>query len=243
MKSEPKVKYKEASVRKIRRAAVVLLTLITSLVVVPVAFAHPLGNFTINHYAGIQVGRDKIAVDFVLDMAEIPAFQEIASFDANGNGLPDPQESAKYHPAQCETIRPQLELRLNGAPLTLHLDSSSIAFPPGAGGLSTLRLMCEFSAAVTMPAQKSQVEFADNSYAERIGWREIVVTADHVSLEGKYASTSVSQRLTAYPKDMLTDPLNVRQITLAVDPTTAGSAAAAPAPVAAQPSGTLTKSE
>ena len=225
--------------RKIRRAAVVLLTLITSLVVVPVAFAHPLGNFTINHYAGIQVGRDKIAVDFVLDMAEIPAFQEIASFDANGNGLPDQQESARYHPAQCETIRPQLELRLNGAPVALHLDSSSIAFPPGAGGLSTLRLMCEFSAAVTMPAQKSQVEFADNSYAERIGWREIVVTADHVSLEGKYASTSVSQRLTAYPKDMLTDPLNERQITLMADPTTSVSAPAAPAAVASQPGGTL----
>ena len=67
--------------KRIRRVAVVLLTLLTSLAVVPAAFAHPLGNFTINHYAGIRVSRDKIAVDFVLDMAEIPAFQEIAAFE------------------------------------------------------------------------------------------------------------------------------------------------------------------
>ena len=224
--------------KKIRRVAVILLTLMISLIVVPVAFAHPLGNFTINHYAGIQVSRDKIAVDFVLDMAEIPAFQEIASFDANGNGQPDPQESAKYHPAQCEAIRPQLDLQLNGRPLVLHLDSSSIAFPPGAGGLSTLRLTCEFSASIALPAQKAQVQFADHSYAERIGWREIVVTADEVSLAGQYASTSISQRLTAYPKDMLTDPLNQRQITLAIDPTSAGTAATSPV-VATQPGGTL----
>ena len=220
--------------RRIYRVAVLLLTLLTSLIAVPVAFAHPLGNFTINHYAGLRVSRDKIALDFVLDMAEIPAFQEIATFDANGNGQPDPDESARYYPAQCEAIRPRLDLQLNGRQLALHLDGSSIAFPPGAGGLPTLRLTCEFSTSITLPAQKARVDFADHSYAERIGWREIVVSADHVSLEGKFASTSISQRLTAYPKDMLTAPLDQRQISLAIDPTTA-SAATAPT-VSAQPS-------
>ena len=118
---------------KIRRAAVLMLTLITSLTFVPAALAHPLGNFTINHYAGIQVSQSKIAVDFVLDMAEIPAFQEIATFDANGNGKPDPEETARYHAAQCESLRPQLDLRLDGKAVPLQIDSSSVAFPPGAG--------------------------------------------------------------------------------------------------------------
>ena len=226
---------------KIRRVAVALFTVIMSLIVVPVAFAHPLGNFTINHYTGLHVGRDKITLDFVLDMAEIPTFQEIQSFDSNGNGQPDPQETAKYKPARCATIGSQLDLRLNGRPLALRLDSSSIAFPPGAGGLSTLRLTCEFSAATGDPTQKAQLDFADNSYAARIGWREIVVTADGVSLAGHYATTSISQRLSAYPKDMLTDPLNERQIGLMVDP--AGSTSAAqPAnntPSTLQPVGVL----
>jgi nickel/cobalt transporter (NicO) family protein len=208
--------------KKPHRIAGVLSALILSLVAVPAAFAHPLGNFTINHYAGIQVSPSKIAIDFVLDMAEIPAFQEIATFDTNGNGKPDPEEIAKYHPAACEAIRSQLELRLDGKPVALQLDSSAVAFPPGAGGLSTLRLTCGLSVAITIPAQRSAIDFADNSYADRIGWREIVVTGDHVALDGKYASTSISQRLTAYPKDMLTDPLNVRSIALGVAPAGGG---------------------
>ena len=40
------------------------------------AAAHPLGNFTVNSYSGLRVGPDRLAVDYVLDMAEIPAYQE-----------------------------------------------------------------------------------------------------------------------------------------------------------------------
>jgi ABC-type nickel/cobalt efflux system permease component RcnA len=224
--------------QKLRRIITVLLTLLLTFGIVPAVWAHPLGNFTINHYAGLRVSPKAVAVDFVLDMAEIPAFQEIAKFDANGNGQPDPQESAGYHPAQCETIRPQLDLRLNGQPLALKLTASSIAFPPGAGGLLTLRLSCEFSSApLSISAQPASLEFADKSYAERIGWREIVVTADGIGLTGSYSSSSLSQRLTAYPQDMLTNPLDQRQVTLGITPA-AASAPAAPNP-AAQAAGAL----
>jgi nickel/cobalt transporter (NicO) family protein len=200
--------------KTIRICAASLLAVLVSLVVVPVAFAHPLGNFTINHYAGIHVSRDRITIDFVMDMAEIPAFQEISTFDDNGNGIPDPQKTAQYHPAKCAALGAQLDLDVNGKPLALHLDSSEIAFPPGAGGLSTLRLTCEFSTPVSLTDQKAQLSFADISYADRIGWREIVVTSDGVGLQGSHTSTSISQRLAAYPKDMLADPLNQRQLNI-----------------------------
>ncbi|HZM25645.1 MAG TPA: hypothetical protein VFC02_28100, partial [Anaerolineales bacterium] len=75
-----------------RRAITIIITLWLSLLLPTAAFAHPLGNFTINHYAGLNVSREMVTIDFVLDMAEIPAFQEIASFDANGNGQPDAAE-------------------------------------------------------------------------------------------------------------------------------------------------------
>ena len=48
--------------------------------------AHPLGNFTINHYSGIHVSPDEIRVDYVIDMAEIPAFQEMEAIDTDGDG-------------------------------------------------------------------------------------------------------------------------------------------------------------
>jgi ABC-type nickel/cobalt efflux system permease component RcnA len=108
-----------------------------------------------------------------------------------------------------------LSLFVNGKPLGLALSSSSVEFPAGAGGLPTLRLTCEFSAAIA--GQMTSLSFVDNSYSERIGWREIVVTANGVSLNGDFASTSLSDRLTSYPQDLLSNPLDQRQITLGID--------------------------
>ena len=200
--------------KKFRRIAVVILTLLICFIFVPAAFAHPLGNFTINHYAGLQVTPDAVAIDFVLDMAEIPAFQEITAFDANGDGMADMAEAASYHAEKCTSLQPDLSLLLNNQPLSLTLTSSSIEFPAGAGGLPTLRLTCGFSAAIA--GRITSLSFADTSYSERIGWREIVVTADGVKLNGDYSSTSISKRLTSYPQDLLSNPLDQRQITLGI---------------------------
>jgi len=202
--------------KNIRRLLIGLLTLTISFIFVPVAFAHPLGNFTINHYAGLHVTRASITVDYVLDMAEIPAFQEIATFDANGNGQADSAEAAAYHAAKCASLQPDLQLSLNDRALALTLDSSSVEFPAGAGGLPTLRLTCGFLATIENSAQRNSLSFVDNSYRERIGWREIVVTADGVSLNGDFARTSVSNRLTSYPQDLLSSPLDQREVHLGV---------------------------
>ena len=40
-----------------------------------VASAHPLGNFTINHYAGVEIAGSDIYVRYALDVAEIPTYQ------------------------------------------------------------------------------------------------------------------------------------------------------------------------
>jgi nickel/cobalt exporter len=212
------------------RIALAAYILVVVNLFVPVAEAHPLGNFTINHYAGLRVGSDAVTIDFVLDMAEIPAFQEITAFDPNSNGQPDPGKAASYHPAKCAALRPDLDLRINGQSLTLALVSSALDFPPGAGGLLTLRLSCAFRAALAPAAAGTRLDFADHSYADRIGWREIVVTGDSVSVVGEFATTSVSRRLTAYPQDMLTNPLNERQVTVTVAPAGGASGRQPPAP-------------
>jgi nickel/cobalt exporter len=185
----------EAVMKKLRRAIVILLTLIFSFVLVPVALAHPLGNFTINHYAEVNVTKEAVVIDYIIDMAEIPAFQEIASFDANGNGQPDPMENNLYHAAKCQSLQSDVDLRLNDRSVGLTLTSSNVEFPSGAGGLRTLRLTCNFNA--TLLKETTNISFSVNAYAERLGWREIVVTGDGVRLPGDFASTSLSQRLTA----------------------------------------------
>jgi nickel/cobalt exporter len=34
--------------------------------------AHPMGNFSINHYAKLVPGTETIELDYIIDMAEIP---------------------------------------------------------------------------------------------------------------------------------------------------------------------------
>ncbi len=208
-----------------RRTFAIVTALWLSLALPTAVRAHPLGNFTINHYAGLNVSREAVMIDYVLDMAEIPAFQEIALFDANANGQPDPAETASYHSAKCESIRSDLDLRVNGQSAALDYSSSSIEFPPGAGGLLTLRLTCAFSSVLTSEA--AQIAFTDNSYPERLGWREIVVTSNQVGLQGDFPSTSMSQRLTVYPADMLSNPLDQRNVSFDVDTMTAAASSQA----------------
>lgn len=202
------------------------------------AWAHPLGNFTINHFAGLHVTQHEITVDYVLDMAEIPAFQEIALFDANGDGQPDAAESGTYHSAKCESIRSDLNLSVNNQSATLALSSSNIEFPPGAGGLLTLRLNCIFSTSLTNEA--SNISFADNSYPDRIGWREIVVTSDKVALQGDFASTSISNRLTKYPEDLMSNPLDQRDVSFDLDATLPAQTQGEPVPAQEASSSSVT---
>ncbi len=173
-----------------------------------VVLAHPLGNFTVNHYSGLAVRATEITLDFVIDMAEIPAFQEIQRIDKNGNGQVDADEGAAYHPRQCAELEKNLTLRVNQQPLRLTLQSSSLEFPPGAGGLLTLRLTCVFQTRLSALHTPGQVDYRDDNYAERIGWREIVVQGDGVMIANSNALTQTqSERLSAYPQDMLSAPL------------------------------------
>ncbi|NJN98377.1 MAG: hypothetical protein HC875_31945 [Anaerolineales bacterium] len=188
--------------KKLRFFSLMTLILMLTHLLAPAAAAHPLGNFTINHYAGLHVTRQAVTVDYVLDMAEISAFQEIGTFDANGNGQPDPAETERYHPAQCAAIAARLDLRRDGQSLPLTVETSTLEFPAGAGGLLTLRLTCAFRSPLTEMAEAVQLEFENNAYAERLGWREIVISSDSVSLDGDLTglTSSTSQRLTAYPR-------------------------------------------
>lgn len=54
--------------------------------------AHPLGNFTINRYTRIELPDSQIFLQYVLDMAEIPTFQEMARIDLDRRGGQQPGE-------------------------------------------------------------------------------------------------------------------------------------------------------
>jgi nickel/cobalt exporter len=206
------------------------------------ALAHPLGNFTINHYAGLTIGRDTIRLDVVIDMAEIPTFQERLRLDTDGDGSVSDEEAATAAPTECATEGRALRLAVGGRPVDVGTaGSAAVSFPAGLGGLSTMRIECGFD--VPLGSELSgatTITFSDTSFTDRIGWREVIATGDGVEIQADgLPKTSPSKRLTSYPADLISQPLDMRSVTIVATPDAAPAATPAPAivasPLATQP--------
>ncbi len=199
------------------------------------AEAHPLGNFTINLYDGLIVRSDGIDVDYVVDMAEIPAFEERQTIDANGDGTLDPTETAAYVDQTCGHLADGLTVTVSGSTVTVRpAGDGTVSFPPGAGGLSTMRLECPMHGKVQL-REDQQIAYRDGNFAGRIGWHEVTVVGDRLAvLDSDAPAQSVSTRLTSYPADLLQSPLDQRTASFLVGGPTSISAApvtAASAPI------------
>jgi nickel/cobalt exporter len=231
--------------RSVRRRVLSALAAAGLALLVPaIALAHPLGNFTINHFAAIRVAPDRISLDVVIDRAEIPAFQETQLLDLDADGVLSAAELDAARVPACDQLTGQLALSVDGAAVRPALAAAGLATLPGAGGLSTMRLVCEYQGVLAAPLRAgATIAFEDRSFAERIGWREIVVVGDGVTIAGQPATApadaaGVSARLTSYPTDLLTQPLDQRAASVKASPGGAALAAwSAPdaAPLQANP--------
>ena len=163
---------------------VVFFTLVAMLAM-RTASAHPLGNFTTNVYLGLGVDEDDLSVRLVVDMAEIPTFREEV-----GEG---------YAEELCATLKNDIRLRLEAAPLALVVTRTDLSFPPGEGGLDTLRLECDYQA--PLPAMIGDLTIENDVFADRLGWAEIVV----VGAESELPTESPSMVLTEYPPGEVSD--------------------------------------
>jgi nickel/cobalt transporter (NicO) family protein len=110
-----------------RRVAASLLALAALLVAPAAVLAHPLGNFTINHYAGIRVGPDAIRLDVVLDRAEIPTFQERLRLDLDADGEVSDAEIASSRQGECRALTSSLALTLDGTPAALEVAAAGLS--------------------------------------------------------------------------------------------------------------------
>jgi ABC-type nickel/cobalt efflux system permease component RcnA len=177
------------------------------------AEAHPLGNYTVNQYSRLDVGRDTLSVRYLIDMAEIPAFQERQAIDANSDGQLADAEQAAYLAKQIPALLSGLHLAVNGRPAELRPVAQVLSFPEGQGGLLTLRIQLDLAASLANAAQPIAIEYRDDNFAERIGWREMVIRpgAGVMLKDASVPAQDQSDELHTYPQDMLNSPLNIRE--------------------------------
>jgi nickel/cobalt transporter (NicO) family protein len=193
----------------------------------PPASAHPLGNFTVNTYTGIVVGPGEVQVRYVLDLAEVPTFEEMAKVDGDGDGLASRDELQRWAGRTARRLGGGLSLDVNGVASDLGLISSRAFVSPGQGGLSVLRLEASYRA--DAPGS-GHVSFGDGNFAGQIGWREVTASGmDGRAVSGSSVPVrSVSDELRAYPDDLLSNPLDVTEATFSYSRGTVAEGGAAP---------------
>lgn len=215
--------------------AVVLLLAVGALMLAPAdppqAQAHPLGNFTVNHYDGITLHPDRIEVLSILDSAEIPTVQQRRATDTDGDGTVSVAEGSVHADTTCAAMLPATVVVVDGAAVALAVTSAAAEYPIGEQGLPTTRVTCRLAAPADL-SRRVTVGFTDTFAADRIGWREITATGDGLRIEASdVGSESISAELRAYPDDLLAGPLDQRSARVVALP---GSGSAA-SPLVALP--------
>jgi ABC-type nickel/cobalt efflux system permease component RcnA len=144
------------------------------------ATAHPMGNFSVNHYSRLHLGATGLELTYVLDLAEIPTFQLLRS----GQTL-----DREIRPQAQEWIS-NLALLQNGTRIPWRIKSVTPKTTDGAGGMPTLRIVI----VATAELRPGEVSYEDLNFRGRAGWKEIVI--DHGD-----GARDLSAALTHYPTD------------------------------------------
>jgi nickel/cobalt transporter (NicO) family protein len=194
----------------IRRLAVLLAGVAVLAAAAPaVAEAHPLGNFTVNRYSLVELGKGSVNVTFVLDEAEIPTFQALG-------GQPTRERAQAWAAARVATFAQRLHLTVDGRDVPLVPDPGPVTatLRKGQGGLDCMRVTVPLSGRIAGGGPFTAT-FEDDTFGDRVGWKEIVMRAapGAVLTQSSASTHDVSQMLRHYPSGMLSTPLDVRTAT------------------------------
>jgi ABC-type nickel/cobalt efflux system permease component RcnA len=189
-----------------RRQIYSLGLLAVSLLLGPRSLAHPMGNFSVNHYSKISLESDGIKVSYIIDLAEIPTYQELQQGNVTAD-VADPAVTRLIGQRGVELGR-GLSLLVDGKRVPLRLMSSQVIFPPGAGGLPTMKMGFVYRAAYPSEHTSGSLQYADDNFPGHAGWKEIVAVASPAAsfISSSVPQTDRSAGLTNYPTDLLNSP-------------------------------------
>lgn len=148
----------------------------------PAAQAHPLGNFSVNHYTGLTVHADRLDVLAVTDTAEIPTLQAAPAVDTDGDGTASEAERAAWAAAHCGERAARLTVT-TPRHLTWTVGSAAFDYQDGQAGLRTSRLTCRLGAPLNLAAGPVTVRVDTGTDATRVGWNEITAKGEGAHLE------------------------------------------------------------
>ncbi|MCD7441819.1 nickel transporter [Streptomyces lincolnensis] len=198
--------------RRLLASGAAVLTAACALVLVPsaTASAHPLGNFTVNHYDGLVTAPGELRVDHVEDLAEIPATQAKGDLERLG--------TTEWARQRCATAARDSEATVDGRTVALTAQSGVVRVRPGQAGLDTLRVECDLRAPLP-EGDTVALGFRSAGASSGPGWREITARGDRTTLTASdVPEESLSRELTTYPAELLSSPADTTSASLRVRP-------------------------
>ena len=190
------------------------------------AAAHPLGNFSVNQYSALRIGNGAIEVRYIVDLAEIPTFQEIQE---NGMAPIVGDGSAAYLARKVESLRAELRLTVNERTIALRAVEREILFPEGAGGLPTMKIAALFKGEFEVAAgERYELSYRDGNFPGRAGWKEVIAAVAEsgaVVIDSSVPAKDRSAQLSDYPNDLLNAPPQVLEARLSLTASAAVAAA------------------
>jgi nickel/cobalt transporter (NicO) family protein len=135
------------------------------------AAAHPMGNFSVSHYTRIELAPQRADITYVLDLAEVPAFEMLRDWKLDAASPPAALDAKAAEQAQ-QWMR-GLEFRSAGKPVTPKFLSVAIKLSEGTDRLPIARI----TSTMRIDGVRGPLEFEDRNFPQRAGWKEIVIHA------------------------------------------------------------------
>ena len=180
---------------------------VLAMAVAALAAAHPMGNFSVSHYAKIQATARGIELEYALDLAEIPTFELLRDWKLERTS---PEAELERQAAeQARQWLSNLSIRVNGRAVKARFESARLVIADGAGNLPILRITTR----AHVDAGGGEISYEDGNYPDRAGWKEIVIdTGVGATLrKASQGSADISKALTQYPPDpTLAPPQDLR---------------------------------
>jgi nickel/cobalt transporter (NicO) family protein len=170
-------------------------------------WGHPMGNFSVNHYARLEATAKGVELTYALDLAELPTFDLLRLWQLDRNS--GRQQLERQAREQAQVWLDQLQIRLDGRLARPRLEDADLVIADGAGNLPVLRI----TSRARISEGGSALAYEDFNYPDRAGWKEIVIVAGAGAtlLHASQSSKDSSHALTQYPPDpTLAPPQDLR---------------------------------
>jgi nickel/cobalt exporter len=162
-----------------------------------IAVAHPMGNFSVSHYAKLQATGRGIEIEYALDLAEIPTFELLRDWKLERSS--SQAELGRRAGEQAREWLSKLAITVNGRPARARFESARLVIADGAGNLPILRITTR----AHVDARGGEIQYEDGNYPDRAGWKEIVIDAGPGATlrKASQGNSDISKALTHYPPD------------------------------------------